>query len=239
MRISHGGKMRILNDKSADAARLRAAAKVFRREVASGLEVKLDLFLEDRENAPDLRMLARLIERLVDWHLECVETAEEGVEGARAALVAPRVERDEACEVLRGVLSELRDLSRWISEHRPGCALVDDRLEVPEDPHGLLRYTDLVLDWLRRDGLPEMPLVTFEPEKLIGQLQPTADALRGALEEIELKEPEVGPAVERRERAVAEFEGDCGAGIRALAWLGLLAGEDGVALMVPAKLRRS
>jgi len=171
--------------------------------------------------------------------LECVETAEEEVEAARAALVPPRHRRDEACGVLRVVLSELRDLSCWISEHRPGCALVDERLEVPEDPYSLLRYTDLVLDWLGRENLPEVPLVTFEPEKLVGQLQPTAEVLRAALEEIELKEPEVAPAVERRERAVAGFEADCGAGLRALAWLGLLAGEEEVALMLPAKSRRS
>ncbi len=126
-------KMKMLNEADKKAARLRAAARVFRREVASALEVKLSLFLEEKEDCPDLRQLAVLIERLVDWQLDRVETA---------------------------------------------------------------------------------------------------------LEEIALEEPEVASAVERREGTRAGFEADCGAGLRALAELGLLAGEEKVAFMVPSKSRR-
>ena len=220
--------------KRADAAKLRIATLLFAEEVLPELEERLSLYLEEGEHLPDLTQLALLTRRLVDDSLQRLQRADCTHRRAELALNVPRHQRDQAAATLIELLSELRDLSRCLGQHHSGLNLVALDAEVPTDPHVLLRYTGHVLRPLResRASFPESPIVSFDPAKLVAQLEPAADALHAALKQIETLELDLPASEEAQIRAQAVFERDWGAGAWVLAGLGYLVGDDKPAAMM-------
>lgn len=226
---------KMVKDKQAEAARLRRAAKLFKREVAPEIERRLAPRFPAGERPPDLARLADLAVDCVDERLSLLEAADKATLAARAALPEARCERDLACAVLGRDLAGLRKLCRGLYGAQAGQWLVG---QIPQQPELRLRQAERVVKRLRHPDLSlppvSLPGVEVDPERLASGLEPRADALWRALAEVVARADEAERRQEEKGEAMAAFDVECGASLRMLVELTVLVGRRDLA----ARMRR-
>ena len=208
-----------VTDKSAAARRLRAAAKALLPRVSTEIEGALSPFLAGGESLPELARLARLAVRGVEQRADEVTAADQANLEAREALRVAREERDQAGAALRGRLMTVRGLWRGLSG-RKDVWIVESRV-IPQGPFELRPFARLVVGRLRdpKLPLPKSPIagvtVEIDPEALAAELEPSADCLENALEDVVAKTADQHLTQEVKAKAMAAFDVDYATAARA------------------------
>lgn len=213
--------------------------KTYREEVTEALELVLrgDGVSEPAAEGSLTTHLDRLLRRLK-------RALEELIEAERVHLdevgndAAPRRRRDEAAAVLRKVLFDLRNLIRGAYGREKAEEIGFER-RLAADPLALLRQVQRIQDHL---GLPFpaplYPGLEISSGPLLAAIEPHADELRGAIDEVNLERGKVQGTKIVKDRAMKTFDETYLQIVRVLVPSFRLAGKHKLAAQIPMSLRR-
>ena len=235
---------KMVTDKSAEASFLGATASTFLREVSPPLAGSLSPLLAEGEILPDIPLLANLVVRFVESRLDRLIAADKANIDARANLLEPRLERDQASGLTSANLFGIRDICRGLYGRKLTARIIPDDRRIPQRPQALLHEAEHVLERLQDPdlALPERKLfgVTVDAGELVKNFEPSVAELRSALDEVDEKNREAQITQAAKDKAMAEFNAGFSAAIRLLESLAEIAGVPELADKVrPTRRRRS
>ena len=213
--------MKMLTEKRKQAQRLKARTKAFVECDLAEFEKTLVPLLSKGERMPDLALLAQLVLRSVERHLQKLDDAVREDANACRILSQARADRWDAWHRVTAALKSQRSLFSGLAVH----PLLTE--PVPSESYELRRHAGAVLGVLRNAErwVPQLRGVTIDRERLAAELQPGVDDLGVALEEIVAGQARVSLAKEVKRQAKAAFEADYGNAYRFLEAVAALGGS--------------
>ncbi len=235
---------KMVTDRSADASLLSAAAAIFPREISSALTEVLSPLVGEGESVSDVTILPVLAARLVADRLERLIVADKANIDAKAELIEPRQQRDEALHQASDTIYRIRDVCRGLYGPELTARIMPDDRRIPQRPKAFLHLGEHVLERLidAERTLPAQTLRGIDVERVELSTNFASDLgeLGEALDEVDLKRREAEITQSEKAEAMIEFNVLYGAAIRLLEALAILAGKPELAGRVrPTRRHRS
>jgi hypothetical protein len=226
-------------------AALHAAFQAFAGETSPVLGDRLAPFLGDEDPAFDFDALQAALARMVAASLARLVAADKAHLDELAGDVAPRSERDRRVAAVRAKLIDVRYIVTGLYGAERAREIVAVDGATAEQPELLWRQAEHTLSRLRDPELRLPPASTravpFDPGVLAEELEPLAEALREAIDGIQLDVREAATTLQVKKEAMAEHDRLTSACGRILSGLCLLADRPDLARRVrvsPPRVQR-
>jgi hypothetical protein len=189
---------------------LQAAFSAWGDTLTTAVVDRVQPFLQDGENAFDLPLLQRLLQRMVAASYDGLILADKGRVDELTADIQPRLERDRWIDGVRQKLIEIRRISDGLFGRQRTVEIVAVDGTTAREPELLWRQAEHTLSRLRSPDL-QLPqastaAVTFDAAALAAELEPLVTGLRGAIDAVKLDEQQTVETLQAKQEAMVEHD---------------------------------